>query len=189
MSVSSPAPDLDLFEAWRNGDRRSGTVLFGRHIDSVRRFFSSRVRHDVEDLTQRTFLACEESKGSIRGDSSFRTFLFAVARNVLGKYFRSNRRHGDRTGPCDGARPDPAPSSSAVMAMVDEREGLQHALSRIPSEHRRVLTMYYLEQRTSADVARRLGIPHGTVRTRIRRARSLLREEVQRFNERMDTSV
>ncbi len=150
-----------------------------RHFESIVRFFSRRVGLDAEDLTQRTFLACEESKGRIHGTCSFRTFLFSVARNLLSKHFRSKRRRRDRIQRHVGSLADPAPSSSSVMVAHQEHDGLHAAVRRLSEEHRRVLEMYYWDQRTSADIARQLGVPHGTVRTRIRRAKSLIREHME----------
>ena len=91
-----PPTDLELLEAWRGGDRQAGEALFERHFDAIARFFRNKVDHGIDDLIQRTFLACVESKDQFRGEASFRTFLFAVAHNVLGKHYRSQRRHGDR---------------------------------------------------------------------------------------------
>lgn len=172
--------DYALLDAWRSGDRRCGELLFERHVEDVYRFFCSKIGGDAEDLTQRTFLACVESKERIRGEASFRTFLFAVARNVLGKHYRRKRRRSARTEHLTSSVRDPAPSNSTVMARTEERDDLREALRRLPREHRRVLELYYWEQRTSAEIARVLGVPHGTARTRIRRARVLLREQLER---------
>ncbi len=179
MNVGSSS-DFELFEAWRGGNRRAGDELFERHFAEVHQFFSNRVGRDAEDLTQRTFLACEESKERIQGGSTFRTFIFAVARNLLSKHYRTKRRRDDRMETYDGALSDPSPSSSVVMAVVEDRERLLSAMRRLPGTLRRMLEMYYWERRTTADVARTLGVPHGTARTRIRRAKTLLREELER---------
>jgi RNA polymerase sigma factor (sigma-70 family) len=177
--MSRPDSDFELLQAWRDGDRRAGELLFERHLDAVRGFFHRRVDGDAEDLAQRTFLACVESKTQIRGDASFRTFLFAVARNVLGKHFRGTRSRDDRTRCGVSGVLDRSPSSSMVVAAHEEREGLQDALGRLPTEHRHVLELYYWERRTSAEIAKELGVPHGTARTRIRRAVGLLREDLE----------
>src|SRR5690606_2570480 len=70
--VSEP-PDQELLEAWRAGDRDSGTALFRRYFRQLRRFFYNKVPEgDVEDLMQRTFIALVETPSGFRGESSFR---------------------------------------------------------------------------------------------------------------------
>ena len=92
------ADDAELLEQWRAGDRKAGEALFDRHFDAVARFFRNKVDRGIDDLIQRTFLACVESRDRFRGDSSFRTYAFAVGRHVLGKPGRSKRRP---RGQCD----------------------------------------------------------------------------------------
>lgn len=176
-----PATDLELLEAWRGGDRQAGEELFERHFDSIARFFRNKVAHGIDDLIQRTFLACVESKDQFRGEASFRTFLFAVAHNVLGKHYRSKRRHGDRIDFGVTSVHDLGPSPSSVVALHDEHRVLLHALRRIPLDHQIVLELYYWERLTAAEVGTVLDVPEGTARTRIRRAKQLLEEEMKQL--------
>jgi RNA polymerase sigma factor (sigma-70 family) len=179
--MSAPATDLELLEAWRGGDRHAGELLFERHFDAVARFFRNKVADGIDDLIQRTFLACVEDRDRFRGDASFRTFLFAVAHNVLGKHYRSKRRHGDRIDFGVTSVHDLAPSPSVVIARHDEHRVLLQALRRIPLDHQIVLELYYWERMTAIEVGRVLEVPEGTARTRIRRAKQLLEEEMKRL--------
>jgi len=173
------APDVELLEAWRGGDRRAGEQLFERHYDVIRRFFRNKLEFGVDDLIQQTFLACVESRERIRGDSSFRTYLFAVAANLLRKHLRSLYRHGDRLDFGVTSLHDLGPSPSVVLDGRQEQRLLLDALRRIPLDHQIILELYYWERLTSAEIARVLDVPHGTARTRIRRAKQLLLEQVQ----------
>lgn len=178
-----PATDLELLDAWRAGDRTAGEELFERHFDAVARFFRNKVAHGIDDLIQRTFLQCVESKDRFRGEASFRTFLFAVAHNVLGKHYRSQRRHGGRIDFGVTSVHDLAPSPSVVIAQHREHRVLLQALRRIPLEHQIVLELYYWEKLTAAEVGRVLDVPEGTARTRIRRAKQLLEEQMTKLVE------
>ncbi|MCA9707342.1 MAG: sigma-70 family RNA polymerase sigma factor [Myxococcales bacterium] len=173
------ATDVELLEAWRGGDRHAGERLFERHFDAVSRFFRNKVDFGVDDLIQRTFLACVESRERIRGDSSFRTFLFAVARNLLRKHYRGKRRHGGEIDFGVTSVHDMGPSPSVVVAEHQEQQLLLQALRRIPLDHQVILELYYWERLTSAEIAEVLGVPHGTARTRIRRAKQLLEEQLR----------
>lgn len=177
--MSSPKSDLVLLDAWRHGDRRAGEQLFEHYFDAIHRYFVRRVGPDADDLTQRTFLACAEHREHIRGDATFRTFLFAVAHNVFFRHLRGRQCHDDRTDGSVSGIFDASPSSSVVLAAVEEQDELKAALSRLGPEHRRVLELYYWERCTSAQIASKLGLPHGTARTRLRRARGLLRAEIE----------
>ncbi|MCH9680683.1 MAG: sigma-70 family RNA polymerase sigma factor [Deltaproteobacteria bacterium] len=181
--MSGTPTDLELLEAWRGGDRQAGEQLFERHFDAVARFFRNKVNRGIDDLIQRTFLACVEGKDRFRGEASFRTFLFAVAHNVLGKHYRTQRRHGGRIDFGVTSVHDLAPSPSVVVARHHEHRVLLQALRRIPIDHQIVLELYYWEKLTASEVAGVLDIPEGTARTRIRRAKQLLEEQMRKLVE------
>jgi RNA polymerase sigma factor (sigma-70 family) len=172
------ATDVELLEAWRGGDRPAGEQLFERHFDAVRRFFRNKLEFGAEDLIQQTFLACVESRQRIRGDSSFRTFVLAVAANLLRKHFRALYRHGDRLDFGVTSIHDLRPSPSVVIAGRQEHQLLLEALRRIPLDLQIILELYYWERLTSAEIAEVLDVPHGTARTRIRRAKQLLQAQM-----------
>lgn len=176
--------DAELLEAWRAGDRQAGQELFERHFDAVARFFRNKVDRGIEDLVQRTFLACVESKDRFRGESSFRTFLFAIAHNLLRRHYRDERRHG---APIDFAITSvhdlAAPSPSLVLGQRREERLLLEALRRIPLEHQVALELFYWEKLTAAEVASVVGVPEGTAKSRIRRAKRLVVEAIAALSE------
>jgi hypothetical protein len=71
--------DDELLEAWRAGDLSAGNALFARHFDSLCRFFRNKVSGEIDDLIQRTLLACLEGQRSFRGDASFKTSVTCTA--------------------------------------------------------------------------------------------------------------
>ena len=91
-SSQATADEHALLEAWRAGDAAAGEALFERHFDAIYEFFASKLTIDVGDLVQRTFLGCVEARGRFRGECSFRTFLYAIARLELYGYFLSRHR-------------------------------------------------------------------------------------------------
>lgn len=175
------ADDAQLLEQWRAGDRKAGEALFDRHFDAVARFFRNKVDRGIDDLIQRTFLACVESRDRFRGDSSFRTYVFAVAHNVLGKHYRSKRRHGDKIDFGVTSVHDIAPSPSMIVAKHREQRLLLQALRQIPLDLQVVLELYYWERLPANQVAEVVGVPEGTARTRIRRAKQLLEQEMAKI--------
>jgi RNA polymerase sigma-70 factor (ECF subfamily) len=169
--------DLELLESWRTGDKNAGAELFDRHYRAVSRFFRNKVSDGFEDLVQSTFLACVETRERFRGDCSFRTYLFAVARNLLHKHYRARKRRIDAPADPDfeiAAVRDLVVGPSEALAQRAEQRLLLEGLRAIPLDHQIVLELYFFEPLRAADIARILDIPVGTVRTRIRRAKALL---------------
>jgi RNA polymerase sigma-70 factor (ECF subfamily) len=169
--VSEVRSDYDLLDAWRAGDAKAGNQLFERHFEGLFRFLRNKVTNDPADLVQAVFLACAESRDSFRGESSFRTYLFSIARNKLYNSYR-DRKPGADFGVTSLADLGPTPS-----LLVDKRVGdrlLLEALRAIPLELQIALELHFWEQMSGSEIARVLGIAEGTVRSRLRRAKEAL---------------
>jgi RNA polymerase sigma factor (sigma-70 family) len=175
--------DLELLDAWRGGDRKAGSDLFERHFDSICRFFANKIDRDVDDLVQRTFAACTEGRERFQGHSSFRTYLFGVAHNVLRSHLRTRKRENDRLDFGVTSVFDLGLSPTTLLAQGREQALMLQALRQIPLEHQIVLELYYWEDMEAADLAEVLEMPVGTVRSRIRRAKQLIEEQLARLAE------
>lgn len=173
--------DVALLEAWRGGDKRAGEALFERHFDSVNRFFRHKVERGADDLVQRTFLACVEGRDRLRDDASFRGYLFGVARNLLYKHFRDKAR--DKIDFTTTTLSDLEPSTNLALRAEREQRLLLEALRRIPLDLQIVVELYYWEKMRGPELAAVLDIPEGTVRSRLRRARELLRAQLEELSE------
>jgi RNA polymerase sigma-70 factor (ECF subfamily) len=169
--------DLELLDAWRAGDRKAGEVLFDRHFDAIARFFRNKVAEAADDLVQQTFLGCLEARDRFRGHSSFRTFLFAIAHNVLGKHWRG-RKGDDAVDLGTHSVHDLAPGLATVLGRAQEQRLLADALRRLPLELQVALELHYWEKLTAAEIGEVIGAPEGTIKTRIRRARELLEAKI-----------
>src|SRR5688500_5831982 len=92
-------PDLDLLEQWRGGARQAGQDLFARHFRELYGFFQHKAAGEADELVQRTFLACVSSRTQFRFQSTFRTYLFTIARHelydYLGQQANERGRHVD----------------------------------------------------------------------------------------------
>jgi RNA polymerase sigma factor (sigma-70 family) len=171
--------DAELLANWRAGDRQAGKQLFERYFQVINRFFRSKVGDDAQDLVQKTFLGCLEGVERYRGDTSFRSWLFAVAYKQLCKHYRarvSEREHFDLAS-LTAHEFDATPSR--VLARRREEQKLLEALRRIPIELQVAVELRYWEQMSEAEIARTLGIPVGTLKSRFRRAKHLLAEQIR----------
>lgn len=170
--------DDQLFVAWREGVRAAGEELFERHYGAVARFFYNKVGDEGPDLIQRTFLACVEGRGRFRGECGFRSYLFSIAYKVLCKHYEQRRRDGQPVDPTTLSVADFSPTPSALLAARDEQRVLLAALRRLPLELQALLELHYWESLTAEAAAEVVGVSLGTAKTRIRRARQLLREHI-----------
>jgi len=170
--------DRELLDAWRSGDAAAGEVLFRRHFDGACRFFYNKVDEGVDDLIQQTFLACVESRDRFRGDSSFFTFLIGVAKNVLRLHYRRKRRD-ERVDFGTMSAYDLSPSPSRIVAQRIDQQRVLQGLRTIPLDYQIALELHYWEEMSATRIAEALAIPHGTAKTRLRRAKQLLRESLE----------
>lgn len=167
--------DEALLEAWRQGDRRAGNELFQRHFEPIRRFFVNKCDTDAAELVQRTFLACVDAQERFEGRSSFRTFLFAIAHNVLREHFRARDRAMRHDDVDEHSVVDLGMGPSTALQGKREQRALLMALRRIPLKFQVVLELYFWERMTGPEISEALGMPEDTARSRIRRGKELLR--------------
>src|SRR5690606_5400704 len=133
----------------------------------------------VEDLVQQTFMACVTRKDGIREGSSFRAYLFAVARSKLYDHLRGLVR---APAPLDLEQTsvmDLGISPSQVLVGREDRRLLLQALRHLPVDLQVALELYYFEQVRGRELELALGIPGGTVRSRLRRGIELLRRRIE----------
>jgi RNA polymerase sigma factor (sigma-70 family) len=174
--------DPELLEAWRRGDLAAGDELFNRHFAAIHRFFRNKVSDGrLEDLVQQTFMACVEGRERFRNDSTFRTYLFGVANNLLRDHYRAQKREPEALDFGKSSAIDVGAGPSTVVGKRREERLLLEALRNIPLESQIVLELYYWEEMSASQTADVLGIPEGTVRGRVRRAKELLKKELAKL--------
>lgn len=181
-------PDFDLLDAWAGGDRRAGQELLARHFDALYRFFRNKVGLEAADLVQSTMLASIEARAGFRRESSFRTFLFAIARKLLLRHFDAQRK-GDAVDVMSQSAVDLGATPTELLGIKQHHKLLLEALRHIPLEAQALLELHYWEKLAGPELAVVLEVPEGTVRTRLRRAKQLLLERLQELGRdgRVDT--
>jgi len=153
-------------------------TLHDRHSAELIRF-ALRLTHDpqlAEDVVQEVLLRAWKDPGLVdRTDAAERAWLFAVCRNlVIDRWRRASNRHELRTAEV------PEQSQADATDVVLDRWLIAEAFSGLSPEHRGVITAAYYEGRSVADIAERLQIAPGTVKSRLHyglRALRLILEE------------
>ena len=170
-----------LLVAWRAGDAAAGQQLFRRHYTGLSRFFRSKAGEAAFELTQTTFLACLEGREAIRNSASFRAYLFGVARNILFDHYRSKSRPRETLELGELSCEDLSPGLAGVHAREHELDLLLRAMRQIPVNAQILLELYYWERMTAREIGEVLGVPEGTVRTRLRDAKQHVEAQVARL--------
>jgi RNA polymerase sigma-70 factor (ECF subfamily) len=128
---------------------------------------------------QGTLLACVESRDRVRDGASFRAYLLRVARSRLYDHVMRVRGGPKRPDPLLTSVADAGLSPSHIVAKTEQDRFLLLALRRLPLDLQVALELHYWEGLTTAELAEVLEIPQGTVKTRLFRARNLLREDLR----------
>jgi RNA polymerase sigma factor (sigma-70 family) len=172
--------DAALLSAWASGDKQAGSTLFERHYRSVYRFFANKLSSlaEVEDLVQQCFMAAIEARARYRGDASFKTFLLAIARNLLLKRLRDHRKV-DSLDAGATSLADCGMGMSTIAQLRQEQQLLLTALRHIPIDSQVVLEMTYWEQMSGKAIAEVLGESEAAIRGRLRKAKLELRGAIE----------
>jgi RNA polymerase sigma-70 factor (ECF subfamily) len=160
---------------WRSGDRSAGDRLLHRYVPELTGFFGRRSAGNTEELVQRTLLACTQGLRRFEGRSTFRTYLFGIARNQYLMFRRSVAVSVREPITLPTAAED---GPSQLAAVRQEHVILISALGRVEPELSTILRKYYWEERSLEEIGRELGVPVGTVKSRLARGRASLKQEL-----------
>lgn len=179
MTTRQPHPhdalsDLELLAGWRAGDRSMGSSLYKRYADPIAGFFrrNLRDRAEAEDYTHETFIALRASKAEIESVSGY---LFRIAFFKFTRYLRNLKglpelREGEDDG-FDGVAGEILPDSEFICSQREDMRLLLRAIRRLTLSHQQVLELSFWEHRSGPEIAAILGIPLGTVASRLREAK------------------
>lgn len=161
------------------GDHQQFAALVRMHQNRVYRFVRKYVRHheQAEDLTQEAFLQAYLNLARFREDSRFSTWLIGIAYNLTLNYLnRSRELSTDGEKPDEQAAPEDDPAAAHIRTTALER--LEQAIGRLSEELRDCLILVALEELDYPQAAAALGVPVGTVKSRLSRARAQLRQSL-----------
>jgi RNA polymerase sigma-70 factor, ECF subfamily len=152
--------------------------LVSRHCLPLTRFIAAMTaEQSAEDLAQETMLRAWQNLDALPSDEQAgRRWLLTVARHVVIDDCRRRRARPVEVAPlAEQAAPGDLTASAAIANVA-----LRKAVAGLSQAHREVLQGVLVEHRSPAEVAERLGIPLGTVRSRLHYAERVLRDEVSR---------
>ena len=175
-----PASDEAVVEDVCAGDVARFEILMRRHNQRLFRTARAILRDDAEaeDVVQQAYLSAYAKLDQFRGESRFSTWLTRIVLNHAIERDRLRRRTFDATDAGD-ALPDVACSAEQQSIDVELRRALESAIGELPEVYRTTFVLRAVEGLSTAETAECQDVPEETVRTRLHRARELLRRDIE----------
>jgi RNA polymerase sigma-70 factor, ECF subfamily len=160
----------------REGDRQAFARLFAFYAPRLRTFLARQGfgASDCDDLIQDTMLAVWRKAGQFDAEAgAVSTWIFTISRNLgIDRRRRLARRLADAE---PVSEVDPSPSAEGEIITREEETRVRRALDRLPAEQAEVIVLSFFSQSPQSEIAKALGIPLGTVKSRVRLAMNRLR--------------
>jgi RNA polymerase sigma-70 factor (ECF subfamily) len=189
MSPDSPDVIESLIKRCLTGDQLAWEQIirqYWRKVFNVAYKFVG--KHDeAEDLTQDIFLKIFKSLDTFDRRANFQTWLVSISRNLCIDHYRSVRKERQTiardidSNDLQPAAPDRGPYQAAEHQ--DLRAQLRQALETLPATLRTAVVLRDLQELSYQEIAERLGLPEGTVKSRINRGRIELAHQLKRLQE------
>jgi RNA polymerase sigma-70 factor (ECF subfamily) len=181
-------PDEELFRLYQEGDERAFRTIVERYEPLIKGFLHKRLKDEerVQDLTQDTFLRVHRARDRYDSARKFSTWIYTIASNLLKNEYRNRSRKREtnfsdlrkqHASPSGGAprpvefesgRPDP----ENITYRGELRDAIEAAIARMEDHHRVPFVMREVEDRTYEEISEAIGVPVGTVKSRLFRART-----------------
>jgi RNA polymerase sigma-70 factor, ECF subfamily len=174
VQFSPESDDIELLQHAGGGDSKAFHALVDRHSQRLYRLAVSLIGNaaDAEDVLQETFIGAFRGLRSFEARSSVKTWLTRILVLQAAQWNRSRRRKSAAVMDDSFAA---APGSPE--AVVD----VKAALAKLSPEHREVMVLREYERMSYDEIAQVLGVPQGTVESRLHRARSEMREKLKDY--------
>ncbi len=165
----------------KSGDNDAFAQLVQRHTADAFRaaYMVLPDRVEAEDIVQEAFLTCYRKLKYFRMDASFKTWLYRIVINLCYDRLRKAKRENAMMQKLSLN----LESRGREMSDIESRIDLKEIIFTLSPEHRMVLTLYYGMDLGVKKVAEILGIPVGTVKSRLNSARNIIRERMERGRE------
>ncbi len=193
-AAGGEAGEAEWVRAARAGDREAFGRLVVLHQDAVMTACHYLVGNpeDAADVAQETFLRAFRSMGGFAGQSSFKTWLLVIATNSarsLSAHRRAKKRdvplarldHATGGEPMDVAEPDGLSSPGEQALRRERKEAIERAIAGLDEEARTLVVLRDLQGESYEAISAALGLPLGTVKSRIHRARLDLRQKLIKY--------
>jgi RNA polymerase sigma-70 factor (ECF subfamily) len=195
ISSAEAIVETVLLERCKAGDSSAWDALIRRYEKSVYKFAYSLCRNHEEagDIAGQVFLRLYQNLHTFRNEASFTSWLFRIVRNTYLDLCVRPAHRGHLSldaSPTNDGEPttgrdimDPSPSPESLCLESETAQLLAKAIHHLPAYQRQVLRMYHTEGKSYEEIAEATGLSIGTVKSRLNRARTMLRERLAPYQE------
>ena len=179
-AAGEPSSDEMLVARIADGDRLAMQTLFARYRTPVYRWLLRLVGNETvaEDLLSDVFLDVWRQAGRFQARSAVSTWLLAIAR-FKALSARRSRKNAELDETIEATVADSADNPEVVLQKKSRDQFVRTALTTLSPEHREIIDLVYYHDKSVDECAQILGVPSGTVKTRMFYARKKLAEMVQ----------
>ena len=176
-SQEQTVDDHELLRRIAAGDTTAVPILFDRHQLRIFRFIMRLIHNEAtaEDLTNEVFLEVWRSADRFQGRSAVSTWMLSIAHNKTVSLLRK-RSESELDDGLASTIMDDADTPEITVSKKDKSEQIRLCMDRLSSNHREIIDLVYFHEKTIGDISKILGIPEGTVKTRMFHARKKLGE-------------
>ena len=189
MGDATSPSDLQLIEQAQEGDADAFGRLVERHQDYIYNAVRHLVGHggDADDIAQEVFVKAYRNLRTFAGRARFTTWLYGIMLNTVRSFWRKRKRratlsltpHGE-----DGERPtaDPPDTGDGPAELTEKREqveAVRAAIAGLDDDLREIIVLRDIQGLSYEDLADSLGVPAGTVKSRLHRARHALKRRLE----------
>lgn len=161
----------------RDGDRQAFAVLFGFYFPRVKAYLlrGGASPSAAEEIAQETMLRVWRKASAFDPQTgAASTWIFVIARNLRIDRLRGERGQEERE-PDPSEEPEAPPTGEMITIMKQRGDRVRAALESLSPDQSQIIRLFYFEERPHSDIARSLGLPLGTVKSRVRLAVERLR--------------
>jgi RNA polymerase sigma-70 factor (ECF subfamily) len=180
-------PEQDLIRRWKRGDKRAFETLVRRHMTDA--FYVAYGycgnAEDARDLSQDAFIKAYQARASFDEARPFYPWLYRILKNHCLNFVTRGRRHHVSIDDENEHREIPSPAATVLenMEETERRRLVRAAIDKLSEDHREIIVLKNFKEHSYKEIADLLGIPIGTVMSRLFYARQALRaviEEMER---------
>jgi RNA polymerase sigma-70 factor (ECF subfamily) len=181
-------PDDEILAQLREGNARAFAALVDRHKDRGLTYALRIVgkREEAEEILQDAFMRAYRSLEQFRGESRFGTWFTRILHNLCMTHVTRRREPdlslneeapgGEQAANLPAEEPDPL----EIMEDAERTRFVNGGIARLPLTYRQVLTLFYVQELAYEEIVQVTGLPLGTVKTHLYRARAMLKNDLTR---------
>lgn len=173
--------DAELIKQILNGNMNAFTFLVNQHQKLVVHIIGRLIQRqdELEDVCQEVFMKVYQNLGKYRYECKLSTWIATIAYNTAINYLRKFKKGGEVEPDDSSAMRNLSDFNSYTYEKADLHRYIREQIEKLPVQYRTVLTLFHLEEFSYQEIEQITGMPEGTVKSYLFRAKALLKEKLK----------